>query len=358
MASLQAVFWNAGERRIRALWRLIVLSIAFVILNVALGLGAAMIVGLIWTIIAGSVPLGITEGGTVNPAALPIEFLASLSVAALVAALVSVWLVGRFIDKRPLADFGLRLNRGWWLDLGFGLALGALLMTGIFLIEQAAGWLTVTGTFQSARPDQSFVAAIAWALALFISVGIYEELLFRGYALRNLAEGLNLPRIGPRGAILIAWISTSAVFGLAHALNPNATAISTLNIGLAGIFLGLAYVLTGSLAIPIGLHITWNFFQGNVFGFPVSGGAFGGITFIDIEQGGPALWTGGAFGPEAGLIGIAAMLVGSALTLLWVRWRHGSIGLNIPIAEPPAALAEPPASEKEHASTAHVPAET
>jgi hypothetical protein len=356
MSSLQTVFWNAGERRIRALWRLLVLGLAFLILNIVLGLAAATIVGLLWAIIAGSVPLGITEGGAVNPMTLPIEFLASFSVAALVAALASMALVGRLIDKRPLADFGLRLSGGWWLDLGFGLALGALLMTGVFLIEWAAGWLTITGAFQSARPDQSFIAAIVWALLLFISVGIYEELLFRGYALRNLAEGLNLPRIGPRGAILIAWIGTSAIFGLAHATNPNATAISTLNIGLAGIFLGLGYVLTGSLAIPIGLHITWNFFQGNVFGFPVSGGAFGGITFIDIEQGGPALWTGGAFGPEAGLLGITAMLVGSGLTLLWVRWRQGQIGLHLPLAEPPAA--EPPAAEQEQASTARVSAET
>jgi hypothetical protein len=357
MTSLQAVFWNASEHRIRALWRLIVFGIAFIILNIALGLGASVVVGLVWVLIAGSVPLDVGSG-TVNPTALPIEFLASFSVAALLAALASMWLVGRFIDKRPMADYGLRLSGGWWLDLGFGLALGALLMTGVFLIEWAAGWLTITGSFQAARPDQSFAAALVWALVLFISVGIYEELLFRGYALRNLAEGLNLPRIGPRGAILIAWIGTSAIFGLAHATNPNATAISTLNIGLAGIFLGLGYVLTGSLAIPIGLHITWNFVQGNVFGFPVSGGAFGGITFIDIEQGGPALWTGGAFGPEAGLIGIAAMLVGSGLTLLWVRWRQGSIGLHLPLAEAPTSPAEPPAAEQEQASPARVPAET
>jgi hypothetical protein len=357
MSSLQALFWNAGEHRIRAPWRLLVLGILFIILNIALGVGATLIVGLVWVIIAGSVPLDMS-GGAIDPTMLPIEFLAPTLFAALLATLASVWLVGRFLDKRPMADYGLRLNRSWWLDLGFGLALGALLMTGVFLIEWAAGWLTITGSFQAARPDQSFVAAILWALLLFISVGIYEELLFRGYALRNLAEGLNLPRIGPRGAILIAWIGTSAVFGLVHAGNPNATVISTLNIGLAGIFLGLGYVLTGSLAIPIGLHITWNFFQGNVYGFPVSGGQFGGITFIDTQQGGPAFWTGGAFGPEAGLIGLAAMLVGSGLTLLWVRWRHGPIGLHLPLAEPPAIATEPPAAEHEHASTQRAPAET
>jgi hypothetical protein len=107
---------------------------------------------------------------------------------------------------------------------------------------------------------------------------------------------------------------------------------------LAGVFLGLAYVLTGELAIPIGLHITWNFFQGNVFGFPVSGGDFSQATFIAIEQGGPDVWTGGAFGPEAGLMGIVAMLVGSGLIVLWVRWRRGSVGLHLPLAQAPAHL--------------------
>ena len=63
-----------------------------------------------------------------------------------------------------------------------------------------------------------------------------------------------------------------------------------------------------------------------MFGFPVSG-LDAGATFISIEQGGPPLITGGAFGPEAGLIGIAAMILGSILTILWVRVRYGRTGI-------------------------------
>jgi uncharacterized protein len=120
-----------------------------------------------------------------------------------------------------------------------------------------------------------------------------------------------------------------------HAANPNATPISTLNIVLAGLMLGFGYVLTGELAIPIGLHITWNFFQGAVYGFPVSGFGDFGPALLTTEQGGPELWTGGSFGPEGGLLIPAVMLLGMSLVALWTRLRTGKVSLHAPIAESP-----------------------
>ena len=216
--------------------------------------------------------------------------------------------------------------------MGFGLALGAFLMLIIFVIELAAGWITITGTFETRQPDAAFVGALVLPLLTFLSVGFYEELFSRGYQLQNIAEGLSGKAISSQVAILVATLLSSAVFGVLHAGNPNASVVSTINLIIAGVFLALGYILTGELAISIGLHITWNFFQGNVFGFPVSGGDYRSATFMAIQQGGPDVWTGGAFGPEAGLIGLAMIIIGSLLIALWVRWRYGRVELQDDVA--------------------------
>ncbi|HOG45824.1 MAG TPA: CPBP family intramembrane metalloprotease [Anaerolineae bacterium] len=334
-------FWNREQRRVRALWRLVAQGLLFFVAMVVPCAVAGIVLG----------PVLIARSGgalAADPAALaqalvshPL-FSVLNRIVPLLAVFGSVWLAGRFLDRRRFADFGFHLGRGWWLDLAFGLGLGAVLMAGIFAVELAAGWVRITGTLQPRLAGQAFLPGILLALAGFVGVGIYEELLSRGYQLRNMAEGLNGRLLGTRGAVLVAWLVSSSVFGLLHAANPNATIVSTANLVVAGLFLGLAFVLTGELAIPIGLHITWNFFQGNVFGFPVSGGQ-AGATFIAIAQGGPALWTGGAFGPEAGLIGIAAIVAGSGLIVLWVRARQGRVAIFGQLSQAPQQAPVQPA---------------
>ena len=318
LALVNRPFWNRTERRWRAGWRVALYSLLWITIQVvsSLVIGSPITAAII----------------VILPALAPIagELLFYSANALLVIGLT--WLMARQIDCRPLADLGLRLDRHWWEDLGFGLLLGAGLMTLIFGVEWALGWIVVTGFLHTTVPNTTFAIAIIQPIFLFIAVGINEELLSRGYHLRNLAEGFNFPRLRPHLVVVIAWVLSSLLFGFLHILNPNSTWVSTFALMLAGIFLGLGYVLTGRLGLPIGLHITWNFFQGSIYGFRVSGNDLSDTTLIASQQIGPPLWTGGAFGPEAGLTGIVAILLGLLVTALWVQWRYGVVALQPTLA--------------------------
>jgi uncharacterized protein len=310
------------EGRLRALWRLALQYIAFKVLVAGLFSGVVVAFSLA------------VSGGRSVVVDSPVIPLAS-GVAGLVTAMVSVWLAGRFLDRRAFSDFGFHLGAGWGLDLLFGMALGALLISTIFFVELGLGWVEVVGAFETIGTSGSFLPAVLLPIVLYLCVGISEETVFRGYQLKNGAEGLNYPGLGPRGAVLVAWVLSSVFFGLLHADNPNATLVSTINIVLAGLMLGFGYVISGELAIPIGLHITWNFFQGAVYGLPVSGFGPLGATFLTTRQTGPDLWTGGPFGPEAGLLAPVVMLLGILLIALWTRLRTGKVSLHSPLAESP-----------------------
>ena len=304
-------FWNSNDRRLRALWRLILHVVLVAVVIVAL----EVLLSLAFEDLEETFAFGIAE--------------MALSGLAIVAGTL---LAARFLDRRPVSDLGLQFTSCWWRDFGYGLFLGAFLMLLIFLVELTMGWVTVEELLSTNR-SVPFALAIFWPLIQFLAVGIYEELVSRGYHFKNIAEGLSFSPVGRKKAILLAWLISSAVFGLLHAGNPNATVVSTMNLFLAGLFLGLPFLLTDQLAMPIGIHITWNFFQGNVFGFPVSGTSNNETTFIAVQQGGPDLWTGGAFGPEAGLLGLAAIVVGSLLIVWWVKRTRGAVGFELAVAE-------------------------
>jgi membrane protease YdiL (CAAX protease family) len=309
------------EGRPRALLRL---AFQYLVFWLATSTFATLVVGGWLAVRAGGDAPDLDPAALSGSPALPLVS----SVAGLLGAVLSVWLAARFLDRRPVRDLGLGLDRAWWADLGFGLLLGAGLISALFGVELALGWVSVEGALATSGTRASFVPALLFPVATFLCVGFYEELIHRGYQIRNAAEGLS-GLLGQRAAVLAAWALSSAFFGILHAQNPNATLLSTLNISLAGILLGCGYVLTGSLATPIGLHITWNFFQGAVYGLPVSGLGPFGATFLVSRQGGPDLWTGGSFGPEAGLLAPLAMILGTLLIFLRARRaRTGVLGLH------------------------------
>ena len=311
--TIRTVLWNDRERRARTPWRLLALSLVFLLFTLLFGIAAFAVAGS-----AGIDPTTFDEFTLLVIGSL-------LSVPATAAAL---WVGARYVDRRLPSDYGLRIDREWWMDLGFGLALGAGLQSGIALVGLLAGWYAVDGLFVA---DGSILVVLLLAVVLFVSVGVVEELLARGWLLTNLAEGLSV--LGTRAAVGLAVLVSSAIFGVAHLANPGASAVSAVVISLAGVLLALGYVLTGELGIPIGIHVTWNFFQGPVFGLGVSGLELP-VAVIALDPVGPGWVTGGGFGPEAGLLGFLAVVVGIAATVLWVRRREETVKLHESIVEP------------------------
>lgn len=230
-------------------------------------------------------------------------------------AIASTVLAAKGLDNRPWQQFGVVFDKKNIREWGYGFVLAGIAMGIIFAIEYAAGWLTVSSFGWQQINASPYMLTFVGYLLFMVLVGFYEELIFRGYQIVNASEGLNLPNIRRKQAVLIAVFISSVAFGVGHAFNPNAGWISTLNIILAGAMLAFPFVVTGRLSLSIGLHIGWNFFQGGVFGFSVSG-IPGRASLLQINQMGPDWLTGGAFGPEAGVLGLLGMGI-IILILIW-----------------------------------------
>ena len=244
--------------------------------------------------------------------ALPLGLRLVSILATLAATLLVTYLFCRFLDGRSFASLGFQRRRGWLREVAFGLALGLVLMGGIFLVEWGCGWLAFEGFAWGSEPLGGVLLSLLAHIAFFAPAAIEEEVAFRGYVLQNLREGWG---------IVPAVLLSSAIFGLFHSLNPHVSPLALADIALGGVVFSCAYLATGSLWLPMAFHFAWNFFQGPVFGFPVSGIAVEGLLATRV---GESIVTGGPFGPEGGLAGIGANLVGLVLRWLWTRRSAGN----------------------------------
>jgi membrane protease YdiL (CAAX protease family) len=333
----ESIFYNHSESRLRSFWRLLIgIALGFIVLG-TLRVLARYILALLLVLTA-QIPFG-ALGNTqqlaqqLNKAFEQFPLLAGIhSLILLLLVILAFVVLARWIDRRSWRDYGFHFNAAWWRDLGFGLLLGIFLMGIVFGIEYFLGWESLHGLIENGQPNLSFWQLLVDGLIAYILVGVEEEWFFRGFLIKNLAEGLHRPHISPKTAVWISYLLLSLLFGFAHANNANATLISSLNLSLIGLLLGLGFILTGELAIPIGLHIAWNFTQGYIFGFPVSG-SDAHLSLIATKQAGPAVWTGSAFGPEGGLMGLVAALFGVLLIYAWVRLTRDRTSVQAELAQ-------------------------
>jgi len=256
------------------------------------------------------------------------------------AVLVITFAAARLLDHRPVVDLGIRADRARALDLGAGIAVGAGSIALVAALERAIG----VADYASMPIDGPRVATVAFVAVFFVGVACQEELVFRGYQLLNLTEGLTSARLpAPRAAVL-ATLCSALAFGAAHAGNEGASILSTVQVSIAGgTLLAVGFLLTGDLAFSVGLHFAWNFTQ-SILGMPVSGFVLSQGALLTRTPHGSEVLTGGAFGPEASVLGLAAMLVGTAASVLYVRARYGTLSLRLRVATTPPPPPPPSAS--------------
>lgn len=183
--------------------------------------------------------------------------------------------------------------------LGLGIGLGYFCMvTGVMAL---AGAYQVTGIGASAKELVSM-------FCYFAIVAVGEELMFRGVLFRWIDE---------KWGFWAALLASALLFGILHLSNPGGTLWSSIAIAIeAGLLLGAAYKWSGTLWLPVGIHWAWNFSQGNLFGFKVSGQE-AGESLLQAQIDGADWLTGGAFGAEASVV---AVVVGLAVSV-WLIWR-------------------------------------
>ena len=195
-------------------------------------------------------------------------------------------------ERRPFSDLGLSL-KGHVKGLWYGFLMAILLYLFGFGISFVLGEIEVTG-FQFKPLD------LLGSWVFFLLVALFEEILMRGYILgRLLHTTMNK---------FLALFVSAALFAFMHIFNPEIAFLPMLNLLLAGMLLGASYLYTRNLCFPISLHLFWNWIQGPILGYQVSGNNFT-TSMLTLRMPEENVLNGGAFGFEGSLICTVLMIV-------------------------------------------------
>ena len=208
----------------------------------------------------------------------------------------------KVIEKNPLSSLGF-VKRKWLKYLGWGILLSLLQMGVIALVYQLGG----IGTFELNELSLEPILFILGLFPFWLLQGGTEEVATRGWLLTRIAARTNLP---------LAIGISSSLFGILHLGNSGVTFISLLNIVLDGVLAGLLLIYTGSIWLVVAQHGTWNYVQGNLLGFQVSGTGADASIFSFTMGSGPDWLTGGEFGAEGSIITTLVLLLSVVMVYL------------------------------------------
>lgn len=201
----------------------------------------------------------------------------------------------KVIEKNSLSTLGF-VKKNWLKYLGWGILISLLQMGVIALVYQVGG----IGTFELNELSLEPILFILGLFPFWLLQGGTEEVATRGWLLTRIAARTNLP---------FAIAISSSLFGILHMGNAGVTFLSVLNIILDGVLAGLLFIYTDSIWLVVAQHGTWNYVQGNILGFQVSGTGADASIFRFTMGSGPDWLTGGEFGAEGSIITTLVLLV-------------------------------------------------
>lgn len=288
------MFKNSNER-LRSGWIILFVTLAF--------FGIAMALGFIISIVTSLLLLSNGNFDILKPNSdsLTIEllnlFINSITSICMMVVPLFTWKV---IMKRNIKDMGCTSFKTDKKDFFMGLFLGAVSIFLVFLL------LLVTGFGRVAQWKPTFSLDTITYLITFLLVGFAEEIYGRGFIMGVLKQTKNVPLI---------VIVSSIIFALLHGINAGFTVIPFINLALVGILFAYMYIKSNNIWMCIGYHITWNYFQGNVFGLNVSGNEVQGLITTVVED--QNIFTGRTFGPEGGLFVTFILLLNFLVVALY-----------------------------------------
>mgnify|MGYP006289167037 CR=1 FL=1 len=225
------------------------------------------------------------------------------------AMVLAVAIMLKFIDRKGFNYIGLTTLKKSYKKLLIGLFLGLFLISLNVLILRLTGHLE----FETELFNPNISSFLLFGLLQFLIVGIGEEVLFRGYIISTLQQ-MNKP-----------WLSiilSSLIFTIPHSGNAGGKLIPLVNLFLAGVLLAYIYIKTKNLYTVIGFHITWNYFQGYIYGANVSGIKVEDAAYtIKLKD---QLLSGGNFGLEGGLVNTIVIILG----ILVIYWLYERINIS------------------------------
>lgn len=231
----------------------------------------------------------------------------------LLGTLLVIWIFNTFWDKERFIDLGFQTknrSKEFWIGIG----LGAIIMGVSYSLLQVKGDVVIKSV--NFNIEETLLSVM-----LFVIVSVTEEVLLRGYVLKNLMVSFNK---------YIALLVSSLVFSLMHAANPNIDMLSFVNLFLAGILLGLSYVYTRNLWFPIALHLSWNLFQ-SLVGFNVSGQDI--YSIVEFKLVDNSIINGGDFGFEGSILCVLTQLIAIAFIHKYFKGQSVANRPNVALSD-------------------------